>query len=113
MAESYPALFGKITEPIRQDRVSTVRGPIGLHSVAEIYPQLADQLLPNLAESYPALFGKITEPIRQDRVKFETPVFFHRRISLRIFYQLTIYLHVNLLNKRRLKYVRICQFVYF
>ena len=47
--------------------VSAARGPISLHSVAEQYPHIADQLLPNLAESYPAIFGKITEPIRQDR----------------------------------------------
>ena len=59
--ESYPALFGTITAPIRQDSVSAVRGPIGLHSVA-------GQLLPNSAESYPALFGTITAPIRQNRV---------------------------------------------
>ena len=37
-----------------------------LHSVAEQYPQLADQLLPNSAESYPALCGNITAPIQQD-----------------------------------------------
>ena len=60
-AESYPALFGTITAPIRQDSVSAVRGPIGLHSVA-------GQLLPNSAESYPALFGTITAPIRQNSV---------------------------------------------
>ena len=68
LAESYPALCGKIDAPIRQDSVSAARGPIGLHSVAEHYPQLADQLLPNLAESYPALCGKIDAPIRQDSV---------------------------------------------
>ena len=34
--------------------VSAARGPIGLHSFAEQYPHIADQLLPNLAESYPA-----------------------------------------------------------
>ena len=67
-AESYPALFGEITAPIRQDRVSAACGHIGLHSFTEQYPHIADQLLPNLAELYPALFGKITAPIRQDRV---------------------------------------------
>ena len=54
VAESYPALYGKITAPIRQDSVSAARGTISLHSVAEQYPQLAD----------PALYGKITAPIR-------------------------------------------------
>ena len=48
--------------------ISAARGPIGLHSVAEQYPQLAGQLLPNSAESYPALCGKIDAPIRQDSV---------------------------------------------
>ena len=48
--------------------ISAARGPIGLHSVAEQYPQLAGQLLPNSAESYPALCGKIDAPIRQNSI---------------------------------------------
>ena len=46
--------------------MSAERGPIVLHSAAEKYPRLADQLLLNLAESYPATCGIFAAPIQQD-----------------------------------------------
>ena len=53
------------------DSITAARGPIGLHTAAEQYPQLADQILQDAAEQYPTLCGKIDVPIRHDSIKKE------------------------------------------
>jgi hypothetical protein len=53
------------------DSITAARGPIGLQTAAEQYPQLADQILQDAAEKYPTLCGKIDTPIWHDIIKKE------------------------------------------